>query len=589
MTREGEERRIGLVELSIVALVLLTAAGLRHWTLGAHEATNPLFGAPLLDEELYLEQAARIRAGEGERWGWYLSPAWPALLAALGVETRAAGARLALWLGSTTAALTALGALLLAPDRSRLSRALGLAAGLFVAAAPTIVFHDIVPGTEALIACSSTAALVALATPRVPGWVGGVLSGVALIARASAAGLLVLLVPAGSRRRVATAVLGLALPLAIALGANLSLHDVPSPLPWGGSVNLLLGNSPQSRELIGYTAEGIRNEPRGQQEDVIRLAGVDPEPHSAGATASRWARGEATRTMLAEPGPTLGHLLHKLALLLHYEGIGGNHDFGAERSFAPWTRTVPAYGFLALGLAAGAWWLLRRDAGPGRWIAVALVVQAALVVAVFPLERYRLALLPQAALLTAVGAGTAMRASVRDRGIAAALAAVVVGIGLLPVRLPVRPERWVNLAGATVAASPTAAKDPQVRKWLLRAIEEDPTFVRAHLYLGHLTLAADPVTALGHFEDAVATGQGGFEAQIGLSRALFNLGRRDEALRRAIALAEANPTVTDLWAEAAHVAALAGLRRRALPLLQRARALDPEHRHVRKVELLLGR
>lgn len=569
--------------------VFALALALRLWTLDSQEASNPLFDAPVLDETLYLEQAARIREGEPEHHGWYLSPVWPSVLAALDLSSRAAAARLNAALGALVAALVTVGVQVLAPTGRTRSWIPATVAGLLAAMLPTLVFHDVTAGTEPLLALLSVAALLLLAVPQVPGLLGGVVLGLAALTRASAAGLVLAALPRLRQRAGAVAVLaGLALPLGLASGANLALHDVASPFPWGGGVNLLLGNSERSRRTAGYAADGIRNDPVGQQEDsVAAVGGGGPE---AGARAGRWARSRALDDMLAAPGAAMAHLGHKALLLVHADGIGGNHDLAVEARFAPWTRVVPRVGFLLFGVGVAGWWWSRREVAAADTASAALLAQAALVVLVFPLERYRLALLPQLLVLAGLGVTCWTAASRRDRWIGAGLAVALAGVGLLPVRAPARPEAWTNLGlAAWRSAEEGAEVDPRMEGWFEQALAEDARFPTAHLMLGHLRLAPRPEDALRHFEVAARQAEHRTAARVGIGRALFNLGRVDDALDAARALAATHHDDADLWAEAAHVATLAGRVTEARRLLARAARLDAAHPHVRQVEELLRR
>lgn len=576
--------------------VLLAAAAcaavalvLRLWTLSAMEAANPLFAEPLLDEAAYLGLAK-------EGWpdqAWFQSPVFPALLRSFGITQRHDAAVLCAVLGSATAGLAVIGG----AHQAR-SVAAGWIAGALAALAAGPVFLDVTVQTESLLALLTLLAVLAMtraaALPSPCGIAAaGAAVGLAALARGNALGLLLGALPIllregpeGGRaalrttgRRAGALAAGLLLVLLPAAGVHASRGGGLTPFPWTGGLNLWLGNCAWAQETRSFGTDQLPMDPVGEEIAARRLAEQDEGRPLTGTELSSWWSRRALREAADAPGALAGHLAVKAGLVLTADEIGGNHDAVAEAPFAPWTRWTPVSVWWILALGAGGWVLVRRGTPSADVLALAVVGHAATLVLTFPLSRYRMPVVPIAAVLAGAGLWIALRGRPDRRRLllAGAAAAAVAAVAFLPLRPHTRPEAWTNL-GEAVRLHGRGDPAP----WYERAVADSPLYGPPRERLGHLALdARRNDEALAHFLVAERWPAVRRSALVGRGRALSNLGRHDDALAVNATLVDENPGDAVALAEGALLGAVAGRFDDARRLLERAESLAPDDPEVR--------
>ena len=520
-----------VVLLGAVCAVL--AGAVRLWTLRDLEAADPLFRVTILDEAVYVREALRIHEGRPATSASLVSMLWPWLLALFGAVTRHAASLVNVGLGSAIAGIAAAGAARLGG-----SLAAGAVAGGICALSGALVFQDATAQIETLLALSVLASVLAsAAAARSPTWMrlalAGAAAGIAILGRGTHAGLLLGTIPALRGAGPRTGALR-ALVLAIAAAAPIVAFDqAVGAVPTSAGVNVWLGNNLWSRTTRSFGTGEIAMDPDGEARDVVRVAteAEGGRPLSTAEINAWWMR-RAWREMSADWGAAFGHFAAKAALVFYVPDMGGNHDADVERQFAAWLRVAPVSVAWILVLGAAGWVVARRGAPGVDAAALAVVGGIAALIVVFPLTRYRMPLVPAAAVLVGVGVAAVVARRV-DRGPRIAAGIVVVSLAAVAVvasslRPAAKPEAWTNLG---LAAMDTGVGDPDA--YLVRALAEDPSYPIPALILGNRALErGDAREAIRRF-DAAAAAAGGRprwagivrDAELGRAKALALLGR----------------------------------------------------------------
>jgi tetratricopeptide (TPR) repeat protein len=208
------------------------------------------------------------------------------------------------------------------------------------------------------------------------------------------------------------------------------------PISANGGINLYIGNAPGSDRLVairpGAAWEALASEPE-------RVAGIT----SSGGRDAWFAR----RAASACTGDLFGcvwHLGEKARQLLASREIPRNESLDViERDAVVLRALTPSFGpavvpyVLLLPLAvAGAVVALRRGKRTDHLVALSLLYLAAATILFFVTGRYRIQLVPELAVLGAVGAHALLGDPANRRG-AAMAAAVALGLAVWPLRLPV--------------------------------------------------------------------------------------------------------------------------------------------------------
>jgi 4-amino-4-deoxy-L-arabinose transferase-like glycosyltransferase len=548
------------VVLFFVAFAVRMAyiAGIRHlvW-----------FAVPLVDGANYFRLARVVAGGHllGGHEAFWQPPLYPYFLAAL---FRIVGERM-LPIVTVQAAVGAWTCVLVASLGARLwgSRA-GTIAGLIAAFYGPLVHFDaqpLVPVVHVFLVTAGLWALVRTAGADATGRglaTAGLLWGLAAIATPN----ILLCAPAaaawiawtgrvapGTARRVLFWLAGLALPILLVGARNLLVAGEPVLVSSNGGINLYIGNNPDYDRTV-------RIRPGGEFE---RLA---QEPENLGilgaAARSRWFVQRATDFWTQYPGPAARLCLRKARDLVAGREIPRNENLYEYRSASPvlallvWRAGVSfPFGVIAPLALAGACLALSRRGPPAPGtgailLALTAVSYAVSVLLFFPTDRYRLPLVPIAALFA--GRLLADLRCVRRPLVAAALAAGVVLFNLdAATATESYPEETaLNRAYALRALGHTGEAATEYE----RAFTLNPRRLDAPNSLAVLAAErGDWEEAVRRYRQALDIDPGFVDLRRSLGEALLALGRKEEARRE--------------WMTAAGLAPAAGLVLSDLALL----------------------
>ncbi|HET8947635.1 MAG TPA: tetratricopeptide repeat protein [Candidatus Polarisedimenticolia bacterium] len=553
---------IGLF-LGAFAVRMAYIAGVRHlvW-----------FPVPLVDGANYFGLARTVAAGHllGGREAFWQPPLYPYFLAAL---FRVVGERM-LPIVTVQAALGAMTCVLAASLGARLwgSRA-GTAAGVIAALYGPLVHFDAQPLVPVVHVFLVTAGLLALA--RAAGLdaadaaggaerrfaVAGLLWGLAAIATPN----ILLCVPAtalwiawtgrsaGALRRSLFWLAGLALPVLLVGARNLLVAGEPVLVSSNGGINLYIGNNPDYERTV-------RIRPGGEFE---RLA---QEPENLGilgaAARSGWFAQRATAFWTGYPGPAARLFLRKARDLVAGREIPRNENLYEYRSASAvlallvWRAGVSfPFGVVAPLALAGACLALSRRGPPGPrqgaiLLALTAVSYAVSVLIFFPTDRYRLPLVPIAALFA--GRLIAEPRALRRPLVAAALLG---GLVLFNLDAATPTESYPEETALNRAYALRAlGRGDDAQAEYERAFALNPRRLDAPNSLAVLAAErGDWEEAVTRYTQALAIDPGFVDLRRSLGEALLALGRREEARRE--------------WTTAVGLAPAAGLALADLALL----------------------
>jgi 4-amino-4-deoxy-L-arabinose transferase-like glycosyltransferase len=410
--RSGPTRRLlGVLAVALAIRVLLIV-------------TTASLGPRIADERDYLQIARSLAEGRGFAFDSgptsLRPPLYPAFIAAL-------------WLGSGTESLPLVRvaqvilALLTAWLVYRLGTDLydectGVAAAAITALYPVLIFQNMMALTETLftlLVIASALALVRLVrAPSVArSLLAGALVGCAALTRSVfwpfpfvLAPLVGWWTPSPLHRRISIAVsllAGSVLVMAPWAVRNTRLQGVPVVVDTMGGLNLRMGN-------YEYTPHDRIWDAIGMQGEKSWIVGLPPAPPGGGVWTEgkkeRWARGEALRFMLANPGLTLWRACIKFA---DFWGLDRDFLAGVQKGLfhpAPWFTLLAgiallvAYPAVLAGALAGIWLAPPADRRAHLLLVLIVVFVCALHSVVFGHPRYRLPVMP----VLAIYAGAAL-------------------------------------------------------------------------------------------------------------------------------------------------------------------------------------
>lgn len=602
------------VVLAGVGLIALTVRLIFYGQLGE----TPFGRVAFLDARLYQAWATRIAQGDwlGGDQPFFVEPGYVYLLAV--VERLGGGLSTMRFLqalvGTGTAVLSAL-------LTARLSGSLpgAAVAGVIVALYGPLVHFEgqLLKTTFEVFAATLT--LVLAVSPRFRPFVIGFAAGIALVLKSNFSVVVLPLIVFGAWRArrlcrpIATTIAWMLLGLTPLLGATAARNAVVSGealiLPWSSGINFYIGNGPEADGLdptLPFAESGPTGEGEAGKREAERRAG-----RALGYAESSdfwWA--ETRRAIADDPLRFAGLLVDKTRLLLHHYEFTDNVSFYFVRERAPVLRGLPAGLWLAapLGLMGlvGVWF--RRD--PGRvFVAAALILQAAGIVAFHVLDRYRLALVPAAVALGVAAVVDRARGSGTP---AWGLAAVgIVGLVLCLAVPPPVGGRGQGFAGhhrmLAMEAEGRGAHAEAVAE-LERAVELNPGVqdyhfrlavarrragdvagaeraereglgldpVRGPLRLGLLLAPHDPDRAARQCLRAAELGDRVGAALLCAGQALRAAGRRDEAIALLTRATAHAPQLFEAWLELGDLQLEAGDAAAAREAWSEARALRPQ-------------
>ena len=408
---------------------------------------SPYFSRPVLDAETYYWAARALAAGEAwaEPVYWH-PPGYPYFLAAI-LWVAGPGFLVPRLVQAVLGALTA--ALTCVIGTRVFGRAVGLGAGLTVAAYGVLIYYDGELLAPSLAICLQMATLycaVRAPTERAGrGWLAaGLLGGLTAVVNAPALVLLPILALA-ARRRVGWVLLGAAVAVAPVTLRNWTESGELVLISSNFGINLYLGNNARYDAMVGMR-------PGRDWQALVRA----PRLHgvAGAAPASRFFVKRVRAYARNDPVGFLSLQARKLGLLLDGTEIPRNQELYPARAWSPvlrvllWKVSGLAFPFglllplAAVGLVVGA----RR----APLLAASVAALGLAVAAFFVTARYRAPLVPLLALFAAAGVRWAVvEATLRARVAAAAgalAAALVANVGQGPMASRMNPDVEQGLA-----------------------------------------------------------------------------------------------------------------------------------------------
>lgn len=584
MTRSRRDLATGLAVLAtawlVRALYVVSVAG------------QPAVRFPMVDSLAYHERALAILGGDWVGEGvFYQDPLYPYVLAGLYALFGPGSIGVLLAQAAIDAATAAL---VFAVGRRVFGYGAGLTAGALAVFYSVFWYYDalLLKVATSVFAVTLTLALCVWARRR-GGAARWAAAGAALGAAALTRGNVLLFVPALAvwvavavpRRRAALAGLAAGFVLVV---APVTIRNAVV----GGDFVLITSQAGQNfyignyRGAVGlYRAPPfVRAHPRFEEDDfraeARRRTGRDLSP----SEASRFWLREGLREIAADPGRFLWLLGRKARLLVGAYEVPDNQSFDFFRENVSPVLALPWPGFalvLPLGLV-GLWWGRRE---PDAWLLAAFVASYALSVLLFyNMSRYRIPLVPALLVFAGYalvdGAARARRRAWRGLVPAAAAAAALGAFACIPVVPVERSVYHENLAQQLLGH----AAELRQRALRLRGGGDAAGARAAFAEAASERDAAETEvrTALRQRPDSARLRRALRRALVARVLGLQAEGRPRAALEAAADLARELPD--DAEAQALHGALLleAGRPGEAVPRLERAVALDPDHAAARR-------
>ena len=523
-------------------------------------SSNPSFLIPIVDSATYDEVARALALGGRVTGNFFWHGAlYPLLLS--GAYLLTGGSIIAAKIGQailgafTSVFAWRIGAHLF-DERT------GIIAGVVTALYAPLFFFEtelLATGTAAFLAAASMLAALRIRQGMKPlsFAVYGVCAGLSILARATflpvvAATMLWIIFHVRERirpwRRIVLreglAVAGIAavlIPIAI---ISLRVTGLASPLPRSGSINLYIGNNPD-------TDRTLMIRPGARWRDLLRtplLHGYEGE-----ARYRQYFYDRVREYVLIRPASFAGGLARKTAQMLSTRELPRTYDIYTARRYSTLLSALVwkagRFGFpfgLLLPLALYGLFVHRRRIPAPVWIFLA--VYPAAVVLVFVSSRYRAPMVPVLAAPAAAGAVALAGLGRRPiRRVAASLAVLACLSAAASIPGPWIMERYeyaAELHSCVGYQLSLSGRDEEAERELQTALEIDPMFPAANRLIGCvLQEQGREEEALDYFERALELEPDSYTVHYYLGIALLDHGRLEEGLehlRRAAEGAQAN-------------------------------------------------
>ena len=489
---------------------------------------NPWFSFPIIDAATYDAAARSIASGHGHPDAVFWQPPGYAyflgLLHALGAGAPLVTRLVQAALGGVTALLTArLGALVF-------GRGVGIAAGWIVAGYGTLIHFDaeLLP-TAVGIPLQIGALLAAEHARRGPAWKGWALAGALAGAAATviANALLYAAAAAVAARRHAPAVIAAAALLVLPLTLRNAARGGEAVLiSYNAGINFYIGNNADPERTIGVRPD-------------LGWKTLSGEPGRQGirghAASSNYFARKSLAWAAREPGAFALLQGRKAAQLIGGHEIARNQAIYPFRQWSPvlaatlWQHPWLAFPFGLLVPLAIVGLIVTWRRAP--FLAATLLLYAVSVVAFFVTARYRLPIVPLAAIFAAAGvAWFRGDPRIRPRALAGAGAlaiAVLANAGQPPASAEMNVDAEYSLGAALLSARRPA----EARPWFERTVARAPDYAEAWTNLGILAATEGrPEEAERAFTRAVESAPREGVVLVNLARWRERQGRFGEAL-----------------------------------------------------------
>ena len=589
MTKSPSRRQVLFADFAIFTLALV----LRGFYLLELRAT-PLFSVLLGDGRQYYAWALDIAGGEwlGQE-AFYQAPLYPYFMAVL---MSLFGPRLWLLrvlqilLGATSCVLLSVA------GRRFFSYRIGLVAGLLLAFYPPAIFFDglIQKTSLSLFFTSALLALLGELTRRVR-WQWLLLSGVTLGCLALTRENALVLVPlfgvwilvhfkdarlSQRARRAALFGAGLAIVLVPVGIRNLAVSGQFLLTTSQLGSNFFIGNNPEADGRYRPLRLG-RQDARVERHDASELAEADVGRSLTPSEVSRYWLKRSFSYIGSHPGNWGRLLMRKASLLANAREIVDTESIEAYREYSILLRALGwflHFGVLGPLAALGVW--ATRESWRRLWVLYGIGLSIAISLVLFyVLARYRLPMVPLAALFAAAGLDELYQ-NLRARSAARLLRslAIVALVGIAqnwPLSIQTRPRAttYYNL-GVSLYEQGNLI---QAQVFLEKVLRILPDFADGHYSLGNVLADSGRTSeAIQHYREALALDPQDREAHFRLARLLAKEGRSVEAMRHYRAAIELEPRYAAAHVNLGYLLTQNGQYSEAAEHLHEAIDIDPE-------------
>lgn len=602
-------------------MILTAALALRLWHLYWAQL-NPTFWAPAVDMLWYHEAGQRVATGDLGPWPLWRAPLYPWLLGLVYavVENDLLSARM-LNLVLQLAAI----ALLYRVAREHFGYVPArIAAGLLAVNGIAVFYGAEILSSSLELLMAVLAAWSTLALRKNPDWRQAVLCGIVWGLAALARPNFLLVAPAAfvfalwpERRillpRLASAFLGLALPILPIASANLVIGHETVLIATQGGVNYWIGNNPAADGVSAILPGADRF---WTMEQAQEMAESEAGHRLAPGDLSDFYFDKGRAFQISQPGEAIQLMVRKAVLFFNQFEASNNKHLTYFASKTPGLMFLIRLNFaLLLPIALLALWSASRSMSQLLWGLV--LTYAASVVMFFIAARFRLPVVPWLCILAGIGAEAWPKFQIKTKLTSSALALLVFAFVIINPYDAHEPDigaaRYMegnaylslNQLEPARASFQSAQSDPGSRELatlnlafveqklghagsalniLSNLVRDYPQSAKGWNNYGvALEKQGDIAAAIEAYQNSRRADDGQMDARENLARLYFNDGKEKlrqfktaEAIELLTQSAEAKPSVSALY-NLAIAYGQSGDPQKAAEALDRALTIDPNH------------